>query len=100
MIHVIAIITAKPGQPCRIYEPEQGPIGIRCQGALLPARVFHEKNPHVRQGAIVENKRLATVLSKIRDDQRARDTRWLASHRVSLRDKEKIREAQDRADQA
>jgi hypothetical protein len=41
----------------------------------------------VRQGAIVENKRLAAVLSKIRDDQRERD-------------KETIREAQDRAEQA
>ncbi len=103
---ILYIVEASPeaiplaGKPCRIYEPEQGPIEIRCQGTLLPARIFHDKNPHVRQGVIVENKRLAAVLTKIRDDQRERDSRWLASHRVSLRDKERIREAQDRADQA
>jgi hypothetical protein len=84
----------RTGKPCRIYEPEQGPIEIRCQGTLLPSRIFHDKNPHVRQGAIVENKRLASVLTKIRDDQRERDRRRLASRRRSLRDKERIREAQ------
>jgi hypothetical protein len=103
---ILYIVEASPeaiplaGKPCRIYEPEQGPIEIRCQGTLLPSRIFHDKNPHVRQGAIVENKRLATVLSKIRDDQRERDSRRLASRRLSLRDKERIREAQGRADHA
>jgi len=63
-------------------------------------RIFHDTNPHVRQGAIVENKRLAAVLSKIRDDQRERDSRRLASHRLSLRDKERIHAAQGRADHA
>lgn len=101
---VIYIVEASPetiplaGKLCRIYEPEQGPIAIRYRGTLLPSRVFHDKNPHVRQGAIVENKRLAAVLTTIRDDQRARDNRRLASHRLSLRDKERIREAQRRAD--
>jgi hypothetical protein len=101
---LLYIVEASPetiplaGKPCRVYEPEQGPIEIRCQGTLLPARIFHDKNPHVRQGAIVENKRLATVLSKIRDDQRERDRRRLASHRLSLRDKERICEAQGRVD--
>jgi transposase len=103
---ILYIVEASPeaiplaGKPCRIYEPEQGPIEIRCQGTLLPSRIFHDKNPHVRQGAIVENKRLATVLTKIRDDQRERDSRRLASHRLSLRDKERIRKAQGRANHA
>jgi hypothetical protein len=103
---IVYIVEASPetiplaGKPCRIYEPEQGPLEIRCQGALLSTRIFHDKNPQVRQGAIVENKRLAAVLSKIRDDQRERDSRRLASHRLSLRDKERIREAQGRADHA
>jgi len=66
---ILYIVEASPetiplaGKPCRVYEPEQGPIAIRCQGTLLLSRIFHDKNPHVRQGAIVENKRLATVLS-------------------------------------
>jgi hypothetical protein len=59
---------------------------ICCQGTVLRLRIFHDKNPHVRPGAIVENKRLAAVLSKIRDDQHARDRRRLASLRRSLRD--------------
>ena len=33
---------------------------------------FCDKNPHVHQGAIVENERLAAVLSKLRDDRRER----------------------------
>ncbi len=103
---ILYIVEASPetiplaGKPCRGYEPEHGPIDIRCQGTPLRSRIFHDKNPHVRQGAIVENKRLAAVLSKIRDDQRERDTRRLGSHRLPLRDKERICEAQGRADHA
>jgi hypothetical protein len=103
---ILYIVEASPetiplaGKPCRVDEPEQGLIEIRFQGTLLPSRIFHDKNPHVRQGAIVENKRLATVLTKIRDDQRERDSRRLASRRLSLRDKERIRKAQGRADHA
>ena len=103
---IVYIVEASPetvllaGKTCRIYEPEQGPIGIRCQGIPLPVRIFHDKNPHVRQGAIVENKRLATVLSKIRDDQQERDSQRLASHWRSLRDKQRIRAAQGQAGHA
>jgi hypothetical protein len=42
------------GKPCRIDEPEHGPIEIPCHGPLLPLRLFHDENLHVRQGAIVE----------------------------------------------
>jgi hypothetical protein len=86
------------GRRCRVYEPEEGPIEIRSQGELLPYRTLFDKKPHVRQTAIVENKRLAAVLTQIREGQRARDQQRLAGHRLSQREKERIRKAQERAD--
>jgi transposase len=86
------------GHRCRVYEPEEGPIEIRYRGELLPYCTLFDKKPHVRQAAIVENKRLAAVLTHIREDQRVRDQQRLASRRLSLREKERIRMARERAD--
>lgn len=86
------------GRVCRVYEPEAGPIEIRYQGELLPYSTLFDKKPHVRRTAIVENKRLAAVLTQIREGQRARDEQRLAGHRVSQREKDRIRKAQERAD--
>ena len=88
------------GQRCCIHEHEDGRIEVRHAGQLLPCRVFFDKAPHVSQGAIVANKRLGAVLSQIRADQQERDRQRLAHPKLTLRQKERIRAARERADAA
>jgi len=85
------------GQRCRIHEYEDGRIEVRHEGKQLPCRVFFDKNPCVEQGAIVDNKRLGAVLSQIRADQRERDRQRLARPNLTLRQKARIRAAQEQA---
>ena len=88
------------GEACRIHEYEDGRIEILHAGQPLPCRVFFDKDPHVSQGAIVANKRLAAVLTQIQADQRERDRQRLASSKLTLRHKERLRAAQARAQAA
>jgi len=67
---------------------------VRHAGKILPCRVFFDKDPHVEQGAIVAHKRLGAVLEKIQADQRERDRQRLASPKLTLRQKDRIRAAQ------
>jgi hypothetical protein len=62
----------------------------------LPFTLF-DKNPHVAQGAIVENKRLGAVLAVIQQGQVERDRERLDSKKLTLRQKERILLAQQRA---
>ena len=54
---------------------------------------YSDKAPHVRQGAILTNKRLGAVLSTIRSDQQARDRQRLVSRKLTNRQKKRIRGA-------
>ena len=64
---------ALAGKPCRVHEYEDGRIELRHAGQRLPCRAFFDKDPRVQPAAIVENKRLAAVLTQIRVAQRDRD---------------------------
>jgi hypothetical protein len=86
------------GERCRVYEYEDGRVEVRHKDTPLPFRVFFDKNPHVTQGAIVDDKRLGAVLSKIRRDQQERDRKRLASRRLTMRQKDQIRAAINRAE--
>jgi hypothetical protein len=86
------------GEPCRVHEAEDGRIEIFHAGKSLLYRVFFEKDPHVSQGDIVANKRLGAVLAQIQADQRERDLQRLANPKLTLRQKERIRAAQARAE--
>jgi hypothetical protein len=85
------------GQRCRVHEYADGRIEFRHGGRSLPYRPFDEQR-RVIQGDIVSNKRLGDVLSKIQANQRKRDEEHLASPSITLRQKQRIREARALAD--
>ncbi len=85
------------GQRCRVHEHEDGHVEVRHGNKPLPCSVFFDKDPCVRQGAIVANKRLGAVLSTIRRDQQERDRQRLARRRLTIREKNRIRSAAARA---
>ena len=91
---------ALAGQRCRVHEHEDGHVEIYHAKKPLPCSVFFDKNPHVAQGAIVANKRLGAVLSKIQRDQQERDRQRLARRTLTLRQKNQIRAAAAQADAA
>ena len=64
---------------------------------MLPYNSF-DKNPLVTQGDVVENKRLGAVLAVIQSAQLERDRQRLASKKVTLREKERLRHARALAD--
>lgn len=82
---------ALAGKMVQVFESEDGNIVLRCGGTLLPYTPF-DKNPHVDQGAVVENKRLGVVLAAIQRGQLERDRQRLKS-KLTLRQKERIKEA-------
>jgi hypothetical protein len=86
------------GEPCLVYEHEDGGVEILHAGKPLPCRVFFDKDPQISQGAIVANKRLGAVLTQIQAEQRERDRQRLASPKLTLRQKQRIRATQARAD--
>jgi ribosomal protein L15E len=65
-----------------------------------PCRVIFYKDPHAEQGALVANKRLSAVLTRIQADQQERDRQRLASPNLTLRQKDRIRAAQERAEES
>ena len=81
------------GKTCRVHEHEDGRIEIRHAGQLLPCRAFFDKDPRVQPGAIVDNKRLAAVLTQIRGAQQDRDRQRLANPKRTLRQKSRIQTA-------
>jgi hypothetical protein len=72
-------------------------ITLTHDGRTLPYRVF-EQQPHVVAGAVVENKRLGAALEVIQVAQDKRDEERLASKKLTLRQKQLIREARAAAD--
>ncbi len=89
---------ALAGQRCRVHEHEDGRVEVRHANKPLPCSVFFDKAPRVPQGAIVANKRLGAVLSKIRRDQQERDRQRLARRSLTMRQKNRIRGVAVRAD--
>ena len=84
------------GKKVRVHQWADGRVEIHCAGRSLPFSLF-DKNPCVTQGDIVGNKRLGHVLSMIQYAQKKRDDLRLASKKLTLREKDLIR---DRGDQA
>lgn len=80
------------GRRVQVREWEDGRVEIQCEGRTLPYSIF-DKNPHVAAGAIVENKRLGAVLAVIQAGQDQRDRSRLASRKLTLRQKDRIRAA-------
>ncbi|MDD9945987.1 MAG: ISNCY family transposase, partial [Myxococcales bacterium] len=64
------------GKRVDILETEDGKVRIRFEGRDLPARPF-DKQGHVRQGAIVENKLLSAALKHAQEQQKKRDRELL-----------------------
>ena len=78
------------GERCRVHEHQDGRIEVRHANKPLPCSVFFDKAPRVPQGAIVANKRLGAVLSKIQRDQQERDRQRLARRSLTIRQKNRI----------
>jgi len=85
------------GKTVRVHEWEDGRVEIHCEGRVLAHTVF-DKNPIVSQGAMVENKRLGAVLAAIQGQQAQRDHARLVPKKLSLREKERLRQARARAE--
>jgi hypothetical protein len=82
------------GKRMRVYEWEDGRVEIHAEGRSLPYSIF-DQNPHVTQGAIVENKRLGAALAVIQAAQSERDRIRLDSKKLTIRQKDRIRAAGD-----
>ena len=78
------------GKRVRVHEWENGRVEIQADGRALSFTIF-DQNPHVTQGAIVENKRLGAVLAVIQTAQSQRDQVRLASKKLTIRQKDRIR---------
>jgi hypothetical protein len=74
-----------------VHEDEHGKIAIRYHGRELVHHAHPKDTARITQGAIVENKRLGAVLEQIADKQRQRDAERLASRKLTLREKKRIR---------
>ena len=81
------------GNRVDIIENENGEIRIRYKGHLLRSRTI-EKEGHVRQAAIVDNKVLGAALQYAKQLQQQRDQEKLASGSLTKRDKRLLRERQ------
>jgi transposase len=81
---------ALAGRRVRLHESADGQVEIRYAGHLLPYTLF-DKQPLVAPGEIVENKRLGAVLSVISAGQEERDQRRMASKKLTLRQKKRLR---------
>src|SRR5258708_40051136 len=66
---------------------------------MVPFSTF-DKNPHVTQGATVGKKRLGAVLAVIKAAQDERDRTRLASTKLTIRQKDRIRAARQPPDPA
>lgn len=84
------------GKHVQIYESENGSVELRCEGQTLPYALF-DKNPHVAQGEVVENKRLGAVLAVIQQGQMDRDRARFASKKLTWRQKERLLLTQQKA---
>ena len=63
---------------------------------LLPCRIFFNKEPRAQPGAIVDNKRLGAVLTRICADQQELEHQRVANSTLTLRQKDRIRAGRER----
>jgi transposase len=95
---VLYVVEPTPASDCArgkqvdIREDADGTVHIEYRGIELPARPF-AKDARVNPGAVVENKLLSHTLRIIETAQQERDENRLASKRMTLRDKDKLRKA-------
>jgi hypothetical protein len=82
------------GKRVRVHEWDDGRVEIHAGGSPLPYSIF-DQHPHVTQGATVENKRLGAALSVIQTVQTERDRICLASKKLTIRQKDRIRAARE-----
>jgi len=82
----------------RGHEWDVGRVEIHALGRSLPYSIF-DQHPHVARGASVENKRLGAVLVVIQTAQIERDRIRLASTKLTLRQKDRIRAARQLSEQ-
>jgi Homeodomain-like domain len=75
-----------------VHESADGRVEIRHDGHLLPYELF-DREAHIAQGEIVENKRLGAALAAIQATHEHRDAARLASKKLTLREKARIVEA-------
>lgn len=80
------------GKHVDVREDADGTVHIEYGGVQLPARAL-AKDARVNPGAIVEHKLLDHTLRVIAAAQQERDENRLASKRLTLRDKDKLRKA-------
>lgn len=84
------------GKYVAVYESEDGEVSIRHAGRELSARAF-EKEAHVRQAAVVDNKLLGRALEFAKEQQAQRDEKKLSARSTNKREKRLLRERQARA---
>ena len=87
---------AAMGNHVDIVESEDGEIRICHNGKPLPARAFN-KEGHVRQAAIVDNKFLSAALQYAKELQQERDDKKLKSPSSTKRDRRLLRARQEEA---
>jgi hypothetical protein len=77
------------GRRVLVLEHENGEVELRHGDTALPYVIF-DKNPHVTQGTIVENKHLGAVLALAQATQATRDAKMLGSKALTLREKARL----------
>jgi hypothetical protein len=83
------------GRKVSVHEWHDGRVEIRCGGVTLAYSTV-DKEPHVSPGDIVENKRLGAVLATIQAVQTRRDKARLASPKMTVVQKDRLRARRQR----
>jgi hypothetical protein len=83
------------GRKVGVHEWHDGRVEIRFGGVNLPYSTV-DKEPHVRPGDIVEDKRLGVVLATIQTAQTKRDEVRLASPKMTVAQKDRLRAKRQR----
>jgi hypothetical protein len=87
------------GRRVLVRQWEDGRVELHCAGRILPHRVL-DKDPLVNGAEVIENKRLGAVLAVIQAAQATRDEVRLASRKLPLREKARLREARAQQEEA
>jgi hypothetical protein len=78
------------GHKVSVHEWHDGRVELRCGGVILQYCTV-DKEPHVSPGEVVENKRLGAVLATIQAAQTRRDEARLASPKMTVVQKDRLR---------
>jgi hypothetical protein len=83
------------GRKVNVHEWQDGRVELRCGGVTLPYSTV-DKEPHISPGDVVENKRLGAVLATIQAAQIKRDEARLASPKMTVLQKDRLRARRQR----